>query len=470
MIRFGDKRGDSAAESEYRSAIGRFLEQFAGFVDEDKPTFELKAPTNPMQTWDALLSNYRYISQQLESYLYRPVPRPDDDSPESDVNIVQRSDFERSSVSELFRRRGILSNEEERNRCLSELTQSLESEGLVRLLLFSSYLAQRVVLTRVEASNEADAFDIFDALNTTGEPLTALETCKPLIIQSENKHGVYSGSDSEYYWSKMELGLADTYSEPAKLQTEIKRLLTSFALYFDGYKLPQDLKGQRMYLRGRFQITEGKGQSYSRNFVRSVSEFSNFRLRYWDKNSIDRLSVSQYSKSDLQLLKLCLRFIADMNTSMAVPILARYWTEYGESDKDAVFVDATKAVAAFLALRRSVTGGTARIDSDFRKLLEENPKDGGTPFCLGKDMKNQLPSLEVLKGAFRAFLQTRRIGVSDRASWIARAKEIEFGNQAPQALCRFLLLAAAHDARPDDSHPGNAYCKGCYHRCRLKFL
>ena len=454
MIRFGDKRGDSAAESEYRSAIGIFLEQFASYVDDDRPEFQLEAPTREVPAWDALTSNYKYISQELENYLYRHGPHSDENGPDSDVNIVHRSVFERVPISELFRRRGILQNEEERNRCLSELTQSLEAEGLVRLLLFASYLTQRVVLTRVEASNEADAFDVFDALNTTGEPLTALETCKPLVIQSENKGGLYSSSESEYYWSKMETGLAGSYSEPAKLQTETKQLLTSFALYFDGYKLPQDLKAQRMYLRSRFRNTESMDQHYARGFVRSLSEFTDFRLRYWEKNSIDRLSVSQYSKRDLELLKLCLRFIADLNTRLAVPILARYGVQYGENDKDAVFVDATKAVAAFLALRRSVTGGTAGIDTDFRKIMKEGPRGGGTPLCLGLRMTNELPSVEALKEEFRAILRKRRIGVHDKASWIARAKEIEFGNQAPQALCRFLLLAAAHNARPDDSHSG----------------
>ena len=451
MIRSGDRRGETVAQSENRSAIGIFLEQFAEFTSVGAATFEPKQPKRETPTWDTLTSNYGYICQQLKRYLYRP---EQNDLDTDDVSIVQRTAFGRAPINELFRRREIFQDESERNRSSSELTQSPTAEGLVRLLLFASYLTQRVVLTRVEASNEADAFDIFDALNTTGEPLTALETCKPLIIQSENKEGTYLGSESEYYWSKMESGMADAYSEPAQLQTEIRHLLTSFALYFDGKKLPLNLKDQRVYLRNRFQGAEKWDQDSARNFVRSFSEFTDFRLHYWDKNTIDRMSVNQYRREDLEVLKLCLRFISDMNTALAVPILARYWVEYGEDDKDAVFVSATKAVTAFLVLRRSATGGTERIDSDFRSIMKQGSREGGDPLCMGPLMTNEILSVEALRKEFRAFLKARRIGVQDKSSWIERAKEIEFGNRAPQPLCRFLLLAAAHHTRPDKSHSG----------------
>ena len=73
------------------------------------------------------------------------------------------------------------------DRVASIIASSPESEGLIRLLLLASYLIRSVVLTVVEAPNEDIAFDIFDALNTTGEPLTALETLKPHIVRFEPK-------------------------------------------------------------------------------------------------------------------------------------------------------------------------------------------------------------------------------------------------------------------------------------------
>ena len=451
MIRFRDRRGDTSAQSEYRSAIGTFLEQFASFTDVGASTFEPKPPTREIPTWIALTSNYELICQQLKDYLYRP----NTNNLDADVNVVQRTAFTRAPINDLFRRREILQNESDRNRSSAELANTPHTEGLVRLLLFASYLTQRVILTRVEASSEADAFDIFDALNTTGEPLTALETFKPLIIQFEREQGGFSGSASYLNWRSLETGLADAYKEPETLQKETKNFLTSFALYIEGDKLSLDLKTQRSYLRSSFQKVETKGPKHARSFVRSMSELAEFRLQFWDKTAIDNLGLSHYSPSDQDTLKLCLRFISDMNTSLAIPVLARYWVEHGANDSAGNFVSATKAITAFLALRRAVTGGTAMIDTDFRNLMKGSPQNNSAPLCVGLDFENKLLNVEDLKEILRAYLTARRIGVQDRSTWVERVREVEFGNQAaPRPLTRFLLLATAHNARADKSRPG----------------
>ena len=185
-----------------------------------------------------------------------------------------------------------------------------------------------------------------------------------------------------------------------------------------------------------------------------MREMSEFRLQYWDRTAIDSLGVSPIGPQESDSLKLCLRFIADMNTSLAVPILARYYCEYGDHDEEQSFLSATKAVTAFLALRRSVTGGTARIDSDFRRLMGSTTSLGGDPLCIGPQRSHGILSIESLRKELREFLREPRIGVEDKVSWMAKANDIEFGLQASRPLCRFLLLAAAHNARPDESRPG----------------
>ena len=130
------------------------------------------------------------------------------------------------------------------------------------------------------------------------------------------------------------------------------------------HKLPLDLTNQRRYLRDRFRKAAALNTDTARRFVRRLSEMAEFRLQYWDKTAIDGLGVSALGPEESDSLKLCLRFIADMNTSLAIPILARYWSAYGEYDEEQTFLSATKAITAFLALRRSVTGGTGRIDSE----------------------------------------------------------------------------------------------------------
>ena len=453
MIRSGDNRGDSAAKSDYRSPIGRFLWQFADYAANLIPTFQFGTIDNEVPG-SHVARNYKYICQELDGQLYDPDSQSYEDDADEDIGVVPKSKFKEVNFLRLFRRRDVHSDQRTRNRCAGELAGSFEAAGLARLLLFSSYLTQRVVLTRVEAQNEGDAFDIFDALNTTGEPLTALETCKPLVIRFENGGNGYAGSKSEEAWEAMEKSLAETYVEPAKQQLETKQLLTSFALYFDGYKLPLDLTNQRRYLRERFRQASSLNADTAQGFVRSLSEMAEFRLQYWDKAAIDGLGVSAAGPEESDSLKLCLRFIADMNTSLAIPILARYWSECGEYDEDQSFLSATKAVTAFLALRRSVTVGTARIDSDFRHLMGNRPSSGGDPLCIGTRISHRILPIESLKGELREYLRQPQIGVEDKLSWMAKPQDVEFGRQSPRPLCRFLLLAASHNARPDESRPG----------------
>lgn len=453
IIRTEDHRGDSAAQSEYRSPIGRFLRQFADYATSQNPTFQ-PAMVDDETPGSLVGSNYKTICKALDNCLYRPNAQSGEDDAAESVDIVGKAHFNRRSFLQLFRRRNIYPDDPTRQRCATEITKVKETAGLVRLILFSSYVTQRVVLTRVEARNETDAFDIFDALNTTGEPLTALETCKPLLIQFENGQEGYSGSQSKLDWELMESTLAEAYSGPASQQIETKQMLTSFALYFDGHKLPLDLTRQRRYLRDRFREARDRGPDNARGFVRSLSDMVEFRSQYWKKSAIDGLGVSALGPEESDSLKLCLRFIADMNTSLAIPTLARYWSEYGEYDIDHSFLSATKAVAAFLALRRSVTGGTARIDSDFRHLMASTPQSGGDSLCVGPTLSNLIFSIDALKRELRKFLSQPRIGIKDKVSWLAKAREIEFALQAPRPLSRFLLLAAAHNARPNESRPG----------------
>ncbi len=453
MIRSMDHRGDSTAKSEYTSPIAKFLWQFSDYATshDAAPRF---TPIDDEAPGSFVAPNYKFICQRLDAHLYNASFESEETDQDEDIGVVEEAKFKEANFLQLFRRRDVHPDQPTKDRCAAELARSSEAAGLARLVLFSSYLTHRVVLTRVEAQDEGDAFDIFDALNTTGEPLTALETCKPLVIQFESRRDGYRGSKSEEAWESMELMLAEAYSEPAKQQIETKQMLTSFALYFDGYKLPLNLTHQRRYLRDSFRQAGTLNADTAQGFVRSLGEMVEFRLQYWDKTAIDGLGVSAVGPRESDSLKLCLRFIADMNTSLAVPILARYWSEYGEYDEEQSFLSATKAVTAFLALRRAVTAGTARIDSDFRRLMGNDPSSGGDPLCVGRRLSNQILSIESLKRELLELLGQPGIGVKDKASWMAKTQEVEFGRIAPRPLCRFLLLAAAHNARPDKVNPG----------------
>ncbi len=156
------------------------------------------------------------------------------------------------------------------------------------MLLFSSYLILYVVLTVVEAPSEDIAFDIFDALNTTGEPLTALETLKPHVVRFERDHGDgYSGSDSEHWWRVLEENVIDPYDTPDRRQRETKELVTGFAMYYVGEKIGADLNVQRNTLRNYFVQARHQDRDVASRIVRSLGNLAQFRRQYWDRDAID---------------------------------------------------------------------------------------------------------------------------------------------------------------------------------------
>ena len=211
-------------------------------------------------------------------------------------------------------------DERERDKVLTNIVNHEELHRLVRLALFSSYFIHCIVLTRVITEDESAAFDIFDALNTTGEPLTALETLKPRVIAFEETKSRYTGSESEMALSTIDKGLGERYTDTSNKQSETKDLVVTFALYVEGGKLPRDLGAQRNFLRRGFDEAARHGDVAARRFTASLASVAEFRRLYWDKDK--RGELGQFHGMDsLDDVQLLMSVISDMRTSLALPIV-----------------------------------------------------------------------------------------------------------------------------------------------------
>ena len=69
--------------------------------------------------------------------------------------------------------------------------------------------------------------------------------------------------------------------------------------------------------------------------------------------------------------------IRDINSTLPIPILTRYFVESDACGDYTQFVSVLKALTAFFVLRRGATSGTAGIDEDYRKLMRQghSPQD-----------------------------------------------------------------------------------------------
>ena len=454
-----DNRANTSRGSEYRSSIASFLWDFSQyFLDYHKKTDPLFEPK--LNAKDDIVANFNYLKRQIQTYIYE-ARESNENRPNSDIEceLVRRTHFDRQPLRDLFQKLNVFPDQSSQNRAMARISDNDQTEGFIRLVLFSWYFLKCVVLTRVETDNEKYAFDIFDALNTTGQPLTALETLKPLVVQWENQSAGYLGSASEEQFSRLERDVKEQFPETNERQKETKNLLVSFALYHAGRRLGLDLGAQRTFLRSEFQAVQNSREN-ARMYISGIADMAEFRRNYWMKDGISGLEALHPSKPDwCDSLKLCMSFISDTNTSLAVPVLARYWVQYKYNGDELSFLAATKSVAAFLALRRAVTGGTGGIDSDFRKLMQE--------LCVSSD--NLLLGNSEMKARLRDYLHNSRIGVTDKDSWVLRAREIPLATSS-NTLCRFLLFAAADNAKPDAGDPGVLTRDNVIRSAELDFL
>ena len=454
-----DNRGFSRSEAEYRSVSAKFLMDFAAHYSQSNSVFVSREEKNNAEE-GRFFQNYKYIQEQVELGIYKSDDAPDAERQgDLEHNQVGHEDFQKAGLRNLFEKLDTLPDEREKNRAISDVANNSDSSGLIRIILFSHYVLKSIILTRVETNDEDAAFDIFDSLNTTGEPLTAIETFKSRVMSFEraNKNLNFSGTESARHFERLEENLNDIYPETSKRQKETKDLLVTFALYFDGHKLPLSLASQRTYLRSRFDKTANS--NLKRQMVQGLADIAEFRQTYWNRDSIRTLDSIHHNTSDW--LKLCCTFISEMKTSLALPIMARYWRQYKEDKIEDTFADAVKALTAFLVLRRSVTGTTGGIDTDFKQMMVK--------LCTGLDDSNPLPSLDELKETLRGYLAAKRIGVENKETWVSKSCEVALANRA-RPLCRFLLFAASDNAMTDQKNPGLLTRDKVIHSDQLAFL
>ena len=188
-------------------------------------------------------------------------------------------------------------------------------------------------------------------------------------------------------------------------------------------------------------------------FIASIADVAEYRYKYWKKEQIGFLK-NIHSNGQADVLMLCVAFIANMNTSLSIPIIARYWSQYNGDNDELEFVNVVKALTAFIVLRRSVTGNTGGIDSDLRGLMQRRPTVGGDPLCAGLENENELLSSTDLKKELRNLLKrNKKVGIQCGQDWISKAQYVPLAAHS-KPLCRFLLLAASHQSRPVDGEMG----------------
>ncbi|MFI5899824.1 DUF262 domain-containing protein [Streptomyces cyaneofuscatus] len=322
--------------------------------------------------------------------------------------------------------------------------------SLLRLIVFAKYLLNRVTIAVVTAKREDYGFDMFEALNTTGQPLTAIETFKPKAIQNEGLSS-WNGSESYTYFDIVEKYL-DRSSSADQRQNATSNILIPFALLHDGQRLSKRLSEQRRYLRNAFD--KEPDQAGRRTFLHSLAEVTRFVSGPWGAPQ----SLPECVDDELrQQAALCLQVLGEAKHDIVVAPLTRYFAAHQLSSGEAVdtqardYLTAVRACGAFFALWRGAFGGTHGIDNIYRKLMAYDAKNGGPRFPRFGQQLTTVPPVGEMLSFLQQQLQAE--GIGGREQWAARAASTPVYTSSRQ-LTRLLLLAASSDSAPDEGRPG----------------
>lgn len=350
--------------------------------------------------------------------------------------------------------------------CVKTLKTEKQLE-LARAVVLSAYALRRVFFVATETTNEGLAFDIFESLNTTGQPLTAYETFKPDVIQFENAQKGYKDSLSAEYLGEID-GILRTVTNSPRKESLTSEILVAFALSETGDKLSRKIRDQRTYLRSEFgapDLSVDDKRGFSGRMMEAAVWLATEKS---DKKWTLRRLLEEVIGSDggvvpeeeVEGADFCLDFINAASHKISRGVFLRFYhaAKHAPAEekmqKCIELLRAIKATAAFFALFRGIGGRSSRVERCHRGIMggvEEFPADKfpELPFChSGK----KAPNLQVLQRAFGYYLNAKG-GVKCADDWVKKSAEIPL-YEDEKDVAKFLVMVASNNTDMDDDAPG----------------
>ena len=206
-------------------------------------------------------------------------------------------------------------------------------------------------------NSEDFAINLFNTLNTTGQPLTAFE-----VLKSE----LYTiNKDLSKEIDNIQSKIIKLYTfERKKIVTHTGKLLLYLALYRGdfkeeyGYTLSDTkFKNQRSYLK---QVLNKKTAD---QLVKDIKTINNFYSENWLR--LDSNSLSKLLKNDDE--QVCFQFLSELKHERVLPILIRFYKKNTASMGKCV-----KICTAFSSLWRAYhDGGASGIDNIYKDISQK---------------------------------------------------------------------------------------------------
>ena len=324
--------------------------------------------------------------------------------------------------------------------------------AIYQLLLLTYYLLNRCGINRLQPTHEEWGFDMFQALNATGTPLTVIETFLPQVMQAETTDdNVWEKTPSREYMDEIqELFEVTTTNEQKNKRTN--ELLGAFRLCYEGKNLGNKFSEQRRWLSKTYEKLPTIDKK--REFISKLALIASFFYYAWYMEEskiphhIDGLGEHP---EEGEFVSLLIRYLRDANSKLSAPILARF---YGQAlDKQQTtfdeFIESAKACVAFFTLWRSANS-TSGLPDIYRRYF----KGSNAPVKVDKHNWKKHPEQVSAKDLKQYFLEVlKNNGITDKKAWIAASERFLFYNEL-KTICRFMLFVSGHDRIADNESPG----------------
>lgn len=420
-----DKAVDEAYKSELSNYLGHFIQALVN--NETLPTVARSSEGNNL-----LYKNAKQIKRWLENDVARAHESDNDDTFAKAKDIIERISedllwgFERPELV------AIIMSED----FSSQRTDAYILSELVQTISVCHYLLDRCCFTIIQPTDDDWAFDMFQSLNATGTPLTAIETFKPTVVNTvDNEDGKqFKDSDSEKYFKKIEdfLSTADTAQKKSKLTNDF---LTSFFVSVDGRTMSNHFSYQRKVLDSAYSDLATFAEKEL-----MIKTFGNYAEFYsiWDnyKGTAGQIFPGLSGHEEADIASMLILFLKNSNHKMAITVLARMYNSVINRESNAVenFISSVKLIASYYFLWRSAFSNSG-LDSTYRDFF--------------KGLKNRGETIDVqqIKEFVKQALNEK--GINSLETWKAVSKNfLKYKND--NAVIRLALLAAAHDTQPNE--------------------
>jgi len=244
-------------------------------------------------------------------------------------------------------------------------------EGLVFIAVFTKFLMHRVCLTYVEVNNESYAFDMFEALNTTGEPLTAIETFVPKVIEhfGDKKKQGEDNIDDTTALLKSITDRFESLNKAKEKNDKTKALILAFVRAYKGQVKVTNLRDQRDSMLTSYDSCHFSDKD---NYLYYLKRTTDFLFDYWQDKQPNLEGL--VPDSELEQANLCMLYLTDIKHDITVSLLVQFILLDEKYDvvgsDESQFFKLLKAVTSLSVLWRSMSGGADGIDGVYKKLHE----------------------------------------------------------------------------------------------------